>query len=130
MISDARKKLQDNLRRKFGWSTNTDYGRGCCLNKGDTQDNEAAKKTGHVVSRDKDGREYYTINDICISISDKYHSHGDKNISIYSTQYAEYAGEDGKPAYKELSKHCNELSFEELELIYQIAKQMKEEGRF
>ena len=116
-MSDIRKKAQDKLRKKFGYSTNDNYGRGTILYR---QDSESHK----IYSNDEYGITY----DINIVMNNRLFG-SQKPIEICTTQYADY-GKDvpEDKRYKKLHEHTAFLSLEELDLIHAIAHQMAEEN--
>lgn len=92
-MSKERKNLQAKLRRKYKWSTNTDYGRGVILGK--------QNASRHKVSRSND--EYVT--DLYFSMSDfmtRRSLSGDKDVRevrIHLNKYIEHRIDILAPGY-------------------------------
>ena len=102
-MTKIREILQYGLRRKFGWSTNTNYNHDTILVKEDTS----------------------TQLDICVKLDDyqirqeilKGDGHG-VEISLHK-----YAINNKDGTYTELESLTGDMSLAELELIYKIAKE-------
>lgn len=115
-MSKERKNLQAKLRRKYKWSTNTDYGRGVVLEKQNASEHKDRRSGGKYVT------------DLYFSMSGcatRKSLSGDKNVSeiqINLNKYKEHQGQH--EFYASLGAM---ISFEELELVYNIAKAAREE---
>lgn len=122
-MSPERKKAQDKLRRKYGYSTNTDYGRGTILYK--------AFDEGYTHN---DG--YKVVSDINICMGNRIiWSYDDKKqitpIEIETIEYKDnekIASKDKR--YTKIGRSVIYLSLEELDLIHTIAHQMAEENKW
>ena len=120
-MTPERKKAQDKLRRKYGYSTNDNYGRGTILYK--------AFDKGYT---HKDG--YKVVSDINICMDNRIvWSYGDKNtiapIEIETTEYKDNGQDAPKDKrYMKIGRSIMYLSLEELDLIHAIAHQMAEEN--
>lgn len=115
-ISKMRKKLQDKLRRKYRWSTNTDYNRGCNLIK-----SNAATHLLH------DTNKWVIDLAICHGDMEIHESLRKKNqnheIQLWLTKLIPL--DDG--SWKTIEKTPIYFSFEEFELLYSILKEHREE---
>lgn len=115
-MSRKRKNLQAKLRKKYKWSTNTDYGRGVILGKQNASEHKCRQSDGKYVT------------DLYVSMSGwatRKSLSGDKNvreIQMTLNKYKEHQGQH--EFYASLGAM---ISFEELELIYNIAKAAREE---
>lgn len=112
-MTKKRKSLQDKLRRKFKWKTNTNYNRGTILNKQDA--------LIHLFRNPKyavDLRINFDDFQIRREILGNDESHG---IEIGLFKY--YIKDDG--SYEPAERLTGYISLEELELIYKIAKEKK-----
>lgn len=110
-MSNKRKNLQAKLRRKYKWSTNTDYGRGIVLEKQNASEYKDRR------SNDKYVTDLYFGMSGCAT---RRSLSGDKNvreIQINLNKYKEHQGH-----YEFYACLGAMISFEELELIYNIAK--------
>ena len=121
-MSDIRKKAQDKLRRKFGYSTNDNYGRGTILYKADKRIYH--KCEGYDVVRDMnvviDSRipwHQFDLSEVPSPI--------DINIASYK-DYGEAAPENKR--YVHIGEIGITLSLEELDLIHTIAHEMADEN--
>lgn len=112
-MTKKRKNLQDRLRRKFGWSTNTNYNRGTILEKP-----EASSHLNH-------DPKYVT--DLCVNFHDygirREIFEGNGRSSIEITLYKYKINED--ETYTMTEALAGRISLDELELIYKIAKEKK-----
>lgn len=115
-MSKERKNLQAKLRRKYKWSTNTDHGRGVLLGKQNASEH-----------KDRRSDDKY-ITDLYFGMSGwatRKSLSGDKNvreIQITLNKYKEHQGH-----YEFYATLWATISFEELELIYNLAKAAREE---
>lgn len=112
-MTKKRKSLQDRLRRKFKWKTNTNYNRGTILEKQDA--------LTHIYWDPKymiDLRVNFDDFQIRREILGKDESHG---IEIGLFKY--HIKDDG--SYEAAERLTGYISLEELELIYKIAKEKK-----
>lgn len=116
-MSKERKNLQAKLRRKYKWSTNTDYGRGVILGKQNASEHKDRRSDGKYVT------------DLYFSMSGcatRKSLSGDKNVREIQINLNRYIEHQGRPI--EFCKCLGVMiSFEELELIYNIAKAAREE---
>lgn len=115
-MTKIRKKAQDKLRRKYGYSTNDDYGRGTILYKADEEVHQSAY-----------GYDY--VNDLNIYMDGNISWHPDSQIRFGISKYRD----DGVNApegqrYIELGTNEISITLEELDLIHTIAHQMSEEN--
>lgn len=113
-MTKKRKSLQDKLRRKFKWKTNTNYNRGTILNKPDA--------LTHFYHDPK-----YTV-DLRVNFDDylirREILYGDgRGVEIGLFKY--YVNGDG--TYTAGERLTAYISMEELELIYKIAKEKRYE---
>lgn len=116
-MSKERKNLQAKLRRKYKWSTNTDYGRGVILEKQNASE--------HIDYR-SDGK-YVTDLYFCMSgCATRKSLSGDKNVREIQINLNKYK-EKNQGHYEFYASLGAMISFEELELIYNIAKAAREE---
>ena len=125
-MSEARKKIQSTLRRKFNWRSNTNYNRGCILLKEDVSNNDAKKK-GSKFIKTLNGVNYLPVVDLAVCM-DYVPMSKNTQIRITLTEYADY-GLSMPDRFEELSSIGAYMSFEELELVYQAAKAMYEENK-
>ena len=118
-MSDIRKKAQDKLRRKYGYSTNTNYGRGVILYRQDT-------KSYKLNPTD----DYNIVHDLNVVMNNRPYS-TDKQIEIHTTQYKDY-GDDAPEDewYEMLHDHTIYFSLEELELLYTVAREIAKENNW
>lgn len=122
-MSPERKKAQDKLRRKYGYSTSANYGRGTILYK--TSDEGYIRNDGYKVVSDMS---IYMDNSIVWS----YNSKGQSTpIGICMTEYKD----NGKTVpknkrYTKISQSEMLLSLEEFDLINTVAHQMAEENKW
>ena len=108
MMSPERKKAQDKLRNKYGYSTNTNYGRGTVL--------------GRAGSLGVGG----DIVDVSF-VADK-RQNGAPQIWLYTTKYHDHGEKaDEKNRYEKMSEHVVSLSLEELKLVCEVVEQMSKE---
>lgn len=107
-MSKIRKSLQAKLRRKFKWSTGTDFGKGASYEKLDVLIDNRVNGT------------YAT--DICVGV-DRKDAGTDKEISVMLTRYKEIDTDK----YRLDSALLGFISFEELELLYNSIKAFREE---
>lgn len=110
-MSKTRKRLQDKLRRKFKWETRNNHGSGTYLIK---------PNAFHPLSRP--GEELALDMAFYIDWTEIYHKTGN-DISVYLTKLKK--SENGN--WDEMCTLVGCLSFEELEMIYNIAKNFREE---
>lgn len=110
-MSKERKKAQDKLRRKYGYSTNNNYGRGTVL----------YKQCPDTITRD--GNKY--VEDMNIVMNHNIHWNPTSPIQVYTSEYQDN-GEKSPPGkrYEPISEHLILLSLEELDLIHTVAHQM------
>ncbi len=115
-MSDIRKKAQDKLRRKFGYSTNDNYSRGTILYKADPE-----------VYHHIDG--YDCVKDMNIVMDNNLSCHPNSHIEINIAKYQDH-GEKAPEGerYTKLGENGIWISLEELDLIHTIAHQMSEEN--
>lgn len=111
-MTKARKNLQGKLRRKFGWSTNTNYNRGTILEKQDA--------STHLYHDPK------YVTDLCINFRDgmiwREIVVGDNRaVEISLTKY----NVNDDETYTEAEALTGYISLEELEIIYKIAKEKR-----
>lgn len=115
-MSKERKSLQAKLRNKYKWSTNTDYGRGVILGKQNASEHKDRQSGGKYVT------------DLYFSMSGcatRRSLSGDKNVREIQINLNKYRERQGQHEfYASLGAM---ISFEELELIYNIAKAAREE---
>ena len=115
-MSDIRKKAQDKLRRKFGYSTNDNYGRGTILYKADSE------VYCHI-----DGYEY--VKDMNIIMDNNISWHPNSHIKINIAKYQDYGNKiPEEKRYTKLGENEIWISLEELDLIHVIAHQMADEN--
>lgn len=115
-MSKERKNLQAKLRRKYKWSTNTDYGRGIVLEKQNASEYKDRR------SNDKYVTDLYFGMSGCAT---RRSLSGDKNVREIQINLNKYRERQGQHEfYASLGAM---ISFEELELIYNIAKAAREE---
>lgn len=107
-MSKIRKTLQAKLRRKFKWSTDTDFGRGASYEKLDVFVDRRVSDT------------YAT--DICVGANRRDIGTA-KEISVMLTRYKEIDTDK----YRHESALIGFISFEELELLYNSIKAFREE---
>ena len=115
-MTQERKKAQDKLRRKYGYSTNDNFGRGTILYKADDD-----------VRHDEKGQDYvFDVNFIMDNrLSDE------KPIQIMTRGYLDKGeGLPDKERYEERMQYRIELTLEELDLIHEIAHKMAEENNW
>lgn len=117
-MSKQRKRLMDRIRRKFKWESNTNYNRGTMLIK------PYAAAYSNLPSP--------YVNDLSIYFNDYFIRRniiqGEKSpleIEITLTKYI--ITDDEKRPYIRDSSLIGHLTFEELELVYQIAKEKRNE---
>jgi len=116
-MTGLRKKLQDKLRRKFKYETNTNRNRGTSLIK----PNACVSHYSTV----NHSEEYDLVTDMAIVIDHWDIEHAkERAIHLYLTQYKNPKDTD---KFDKLSDLSASFSFEELEMIYQIACEMKKE---
>lgn len=115
-MSKERKNLQAKLRRKYKWSTNTDYGRGFVLEKQNVSEYKDRRSGGKYIT------------DLYLSMSGcatRKSLSGDKNVREIQINLNKYKENQGH--YELYTSLGAMISFEELELIYNIAKAAREE---
>lgn len=118
-MSKKRKNLQAKLRRKYKWSTNTDYGRGVVLEKRNASEH---KDRWLIRSNGKYVTDLYFSMSGCAT---RRSLSGDKNVREIQINLNKYRERQGQHEfYASLGAM---ISFEELELIYNIAKAAGEE---
>ena len=115
-MSKTRKNLQDKLRRKFKWSTNTDYGRGFVLEKLNASESKVPRSDDKYVTDI-----YFNMSDFATRKS----LSGDKNVREIRLHFNKYIEHQGQHKLETCLGAM--ISFEELELIYNIAKAAREE---
>lgn len=111
-MTKKRRRLMDRLRKKFGWKTNTNYNRGTLL--------ICPEATRYTMRRPME------IHDLAVYIDD-YETrnrlfginHGN-DIVIYVTRC--FYSKEEKRYISDLTLEAH-MTFEELELIYNIAKE-------
>ena len=115
-ISKARKKLQDKLRRKYHWSTNTDYNRGCNLIK--------SNAVTHLL---RDTNKWVIDLAIChtnIRIRESLKKKKQKyEVELWLEKLTPL--DDG--SWKTIERTPMYFSFEEIELLYNILKEHRDE---
>ena len=122
-MSPERKKAQDKLRRKYGYSTNDNYGRGTILYK--TSDDGYVHNDGHEVILDVS---ICMDSNIVWSFNDKGQS---TPIEIRTTKYKDNGKTVPKDKrYTKTDETLILLSLEELNLINTVAHQMAEENKW
>lgn len=121
-MSKIRKKLQDKLRRKYSWSTNTDHNSGAMLIKSNASSHMNARKDKYVIDLSVYISDYIARK----KIHDSKKSHDLREIVLYLTKCKQQSDGTFKYDRPQLEAY---LSFEELELIYNIAKEYIEEIR-
>lgn len=115
-MSKERKNLQAKLRRKYKWSTNTDYGRGVILEKQNASEHKCRQSDGKYVT------------DLYFNMSGwttRKSLSGDKNVREIQMTLNKYKEHQGHHEF--YATLWAGISFEELELIYNIAKAAREE---
>lgn len=115
-MSKERKNLQAKLRRKYKWSTNTDYGRGVILEKQNASKHKDRRSDGKYVT------DLYFGMSGCAT---RKSLSGDKNVREIQINLNKYKENQGHHEF--YASLCAMISFEELELIYNIAKAAREE---
>lgn len=115
-MSKKRKNLQAKLRRKYKWSTNTDYGRGIVLEKQNASEYKDRR------SNDKYVTDLYFNMSGCAT---RRSLSGDKNVREIQINFNKYRERQGQLEF--YASLGTMISFEELELIYNIAKSAREE---
>ena len=115
-MSKIRKNLQAKLRRKFKWSTNTDYGRGFGLEKLNASESKVPRSDDKYVTDI-----YFNMSDFATRKS----LSGDKNVREIRLHFNKYIEHHGQHKLETCLGVM--ISFEELELIYNIAKAAREE---
>lgn len=123
-MSPERKKAQDKLRRKYEYSTSTNYDRGTILYK--TSDAGYVHNDGHEVILDVS---------ICMDSNIGGWSFNDKGqctpIEIRTTKYKDNGKTVPKDKrYTKTDESVILLSLEELNLINTVAHQMAEENKW
>ena len=116
-MSDIRKKAQDKLRRKYGYSTNTNYGRGVILYRQDSDSHELHSANGDKI-----------VHDLNICVNNRIHD-TQNQVEFHTTQYIDHgedAPEDGR--YEQLHNHTIYFSAEEFDLLATVIHQMAEEN--
>lgn len=115
-MSKLRKKLQDKLRRKYRWSTNTNYNRGCNLIK------EGAVR--HLLHKENKWVIDFAIYHDNIRIRDSLRNRNPEyEIQMWLTRSKPL--DDGN--WKTIEQIPLYFSFEEFELLYNILKEHREE---
>lgn len=115
-MSKERKNLQAKLRRKYKWSTNTYYGRGVILEKQNASEHKDRRPDSKYVT------DLYFGMSGCAT---RRSLSGDKNVREIRINLNKYRERQGQHEfYASLGAM---ISFEELELIYNIAKAAREE---
>lgn len=115
-MSKERKNLQAKLRRKYKWSTNTDYGRGVILEKQNASEHKDRRSDGKYVT------DLYFGMSGCAT---RKSLSGDKNVREIQINLNKY--KENRGHYEFYASLGAMISFEELELIYNIAKAAREE---
>ena len=114
-MSKKRKNLQAKLRRKYNYQTSTDHNRGVMLIKPDAESYLLPHRTDkHVV----DMALYidaYQVRKIMSGDKNKFR----KELRLYLTKLRPI----GNDHWEEVDKTEIHLTFEELELLYKIAKE-------
>lgn len=118
-MTQLRKKLQDKLRRKFGYNTYTDLIQGTTLFKQD------ANVTKHISAKTE--HKYSVITNLSIGLNRRSFEidDGKHAIELELIEFSNYADQN---KFKEVSSAEVVISFEELELIYKIAAEAKAEA--
>ena len=116
MMTDIRRKAQNKLRRKFGYSTNDNYNRGTILEKG-----------GEPYTAYQNRKSYTAIDDIHFVMDWRIDSENTQ-IDIYTERYSVYGKENGETGYEKIGECHVSMSLEELDLIHAIAHEIAEEG--
>ena len=115
-MSKERKNLQAKLRRKYKWSTNTDYGRGFVLEKQNASEHKDRWSSDEYVT------DLYFSMSGCATRKSLSGGKNVREIQINLNKYKEHQGH-----YEFYASLGAMISFEELELIYNIAKAAREE---
>lgn len=115
-MTKERKRLMNRLRRKYQWKSDTNYGSGTTLIKAD-----AATWLHKQIPEANDLSIYINDYDIRRQLMDKKHRN-DITIRIHR-----YALNTKNNTWKAIETVYAFLSFDELELIYQIAKEKRNE---
>lgn len=116
LMSKIRKKLQDKLRRKYHWNTNTNYNRGCNLIKKDAVRHLLHKENKWVID--------FAICHDNIRIRDSLRNRNPEyEIQMWLTRSKPL--DDGN--WKTIEQIPIYFSFEEFELLYNILKEHREE---
>ena len=115
-MNKIRKKLQDKLRRKYHWSTNTDYNRGCNLIK--------PNAVSHMLHK----RNKWAIDlAICHSNTNIREALKNKNTNHEIQLWIDKCIPLDNDEWKSIEKIPIYFSFEEFELLYNILKEHREE---
>lgn len=115
-MSKERKSLQAKLRNKYKWSTTTDYGRGAILGKRNASEHKDRQSGGKYVT------------DLYFNVSGwatRKKLSGNKDVREIQMTLNKYKEHQGHREY--YATLWTSISFEELELIYNIAKAAREE---
>lgn len=112
-MSVIRKKLQDKLRRKYKWQTNTNYNRGVMLIKGSIPTCNDSITMDLAIGADAlENRGMFRYGKC------------NNEINIYLSKYKQ---DDITKNHTILSELSTSISFEELELVYSTLKAYREE---
>lgn len=115
-ISKMRKKLQDKLRRKYHWNTNTNYNRGCNLISKNAATHLLHEKNKWVID--------LAICHDNLAIRDSLRNRNPEyEIQMWLTRSKPL--DDGN--WKTIEQIPLYFSFEEFELLYNILKEHREE---
>ena len=116
-MSEARKKILNKLRKKFRYSTNTNYNRGCIV-----------EKPGQLSPcfYNEFGIEYRKVTDFAVVLSNRIHEK--ECIEFCLAKYKDY-GESfkGGERYQKIEDATILISLDELDLIHQLAHEMAQE---
>lgn len=113
-----RKKLQDKLRRKYKYNTFTDIVQGTTLFK------QNANVVQYISAKTSD--KYNVVTNLEVRLNRRAFITGDGKNAI-AVELTQFSNAFNTEKYKELSSATAVISYEELELMYKIASEMKKE---
>lgn len=115
-MTERRKKILSKLRRKFKYSTNTNYNRGCIV-----------EKPGQICPcfYSEFGVQYQKVTDFAVVLSNRISEK--ECIEFHLTKYKDYGESKDGEQYQKVADATVMLSLDELDLIYQLAHEMAEE---
>lgn len=114
-MTELRKKLQDKLRKKFRYETNTNRNRGTSL----------IKPNACIAHYSINSEEYDLVTDMAIVMDHwDFRLAKEHAIRLYLTHYKTQKSTD---KFDKLADLSATISFEELEMLYQIACEMRKE---